>query len=219
MFSWDNVGTIVSVITKGMMWTIIISISSIIIGYIVGLCIGFVRARHIRFLQNIGAFYVWIIRSTPVLVQALYIYFVLPKMFGIHLSHEAAGIICISLNAGAYISEIVRGAILEVPKGQWEAGLSLGMTKAQIVFKLIFPMAFKTSLPALGNQFIITVKDTSILTIIGVAEMTYQAGQYASSTFEFVESYTILATFYLILISVLTFIINVFEQRMGVDAK
>lgn len=199
--------------------TIIISISSIIIGYIVGLCVGFVRARHIRFLQNIGAFYVWIIRSTPVLVQALYIYFVLPKMFGIHLSHEAAGIICISLNAGAYISEIVRGAILEVPKGQWEAGLSLGMTKAQIVFKLIFPMAFKTSLPALGNQFIITVKDTSILTIIGVAEMTYQAGQYASSTFEFVESYTILATFYLILISVLTFIINVFEQRMGVDAK
>ena len=188
MFSWDNVGTIVSVITKGMMWTIIISISSIIIGYIVGLCVGFVRARHIRFLQNIGAFYVWIIRSTPVLVQALYIYFVLPKMFGIHLSHEAAGIICISLNAGAYISEIVRGAILEVPKGQWEAGLSLGMTKAQIVFKLIFPMAFKTSLPALGNQFIITVKDTSILTIIGVAEMTYQAGQYASSTFEFVES-------------------------------
>lgn len=219
MFSWDNVGTIVSVITKGMMWTIIISISSIIIGYIVGLCVGFVRARHIRFLQNIGTFYVWIIRSTPVLVQALYIYFVLPKMFGIHLSHEAAGIICISLNAGAYISEIVRGAILEVPKGQWEAGLSLGMTKAQIVFKLIFPMAFKTSLPALGNQFIITVKDTSILTIIGVAEMTYQAGQYASSTFEFVESYTILATFYLILISVLTFIINVFEQRMGVDAK
>ena len=219
MVSWDNVGTIVSVITKGMMWTIIISISSIIIGYIVGLCVGFVRARHIRFLQNIGAFYVWIIRSTPVLVQALYIYFVLPKMFGIHLSHEAAGIICISLNAGAYISEIVRGAILEVPKGQWEAGLSLGMTKAQIVFKLIFPMAFKTSLPALGNQFIITVKDTSILTIIGVAEMTYQAGQYASSTFEFVESYTILATFYLILISVLTFIINVFEQRMGVDAK
>lgn len=219
MFSWDNVGTIVSVITKGMMWTIIISISSIIIGYIVGLCVGFVRARHIRFLQNIGAFYVWIIRSTPVLVQALYIYFVLPKMFGIHLSHEAAGIICISLNAGAYISEIVRGAILEVPKGQWEAGLSLGMTKAQIVFKLIFPMAFKTSLPALGNQFIITVKDTSILTIIGVVEMTYQAGQYASSTFEFVESYTILATFYLILISVLTFIINVFEQRMGVDAK
>ena len=219
MFSWDNVGTIVSVITKGMMWTIIISISSIIIGYIVGLCVGFVRARHIRFLQNIGAFYVWIIRSTPVLVQALYIYFVLPKMFGIHLSHEAAGIICISLNAGAYISEIVRGAILEVPKGQWEAGLSLGMTKAQIVFKLIFPMAFKTSLPALGNQFIITVKDTSILTIIGVAEMTYQAGQYASSTFEFVESYTILATFYLILISVLTFIINVFELRMGVDEK
>lgn len=219
MFNWAHADIIMGVITKGLVWTIIISISSIIIGYIVGLCVGFVRARHIKILQNIGAFYVWLIRSTPVLVQALYIYFVLPKMFGIHMSHEAAGILCISLNAGAYISEIVRGAILEVPKGQWEAGLSLGMTKAQIVFKLIFPMAFKTSLPALGNQFIITVKDTSILTIIGVAEMTYQAGQYASSTFEFVESYTILAVFYLVLISILTFIVNVFEQRMGVDAK
>lgn len=219
MFNWENAEVIIGVVMQGMMLTVIISISSILIGYLVGLCVGFVRARHIRFLQTIGAFYVWIIRSTPILVQALYIYFVLPKLFGIHLSHEGAGILCVSLNAGAYISEIIRGAILEVPKGQWEAGLSLGMTKAQIVFKLIFPIAFKTSLPALGNQFIITVKDTSILTIIGVAEMTYQAGQYASSTFEFVESYTILAAFYLILISVLTFVINVFERRMGVDAK
>ncbi|WP_301860011.1 amino acid ABC transporter permease [uncultured Megasphaera sp.] len=219
MFSTENLGTIVGVITKGLLWTVVISVSSIIFGYIIGLVTGFSRARHIKILKSISTFYIWIIRSTPILVQALYIYFVVPKVFGVSLSHEAAGILCVSLNAGAYISEIVRGAILEVPKGQWEAGLSLGMTKVQIITKLIFPMAFRTMLPALGNQFIITVKDTSILTIIGVAEMTYQAGQYASSTFEFVESYSVLAIFYLVLISILTFVLNMCEQKMGAGIK
>ena len=156
MFNWEHLDIIVGVVTKGLFWTVVISVTSIIIGYFIGLATGFSRARNIRILKSISAFYVWIIRSTPILVQALYIYFVMPKLFGIHLSHEAAGILCVSLNAGAYISEIVRGAILEVPKGQWEAGMSLGMTKLQIVMKLILPMAFRTMLPALGNQFIIT---------------------------------------------------------------
>ncbi len=219
MFSTAHFGVILGVIAHGLIWTIIISICSIIIGYFIGLVTGFSRARHIKILNSISAFYVWVIRSTPILVQALYIYFVIPKILGIHLSHVAAGIFCVSINAGAYISEIVRGAILEVPKGQWEAGLSLGMTKLQIVRKLILPIAFRTMLPALGNQLIITVKDTSILTIIGVAEMTYQAGQYASSTFEFVESYSILALFYLVLISILSFIVTICEQKMGAGIK
>ena len=219
MFNWEHLDIIVGVVTKGLFWTVVISVTSIVIGYFIGLATGFSRARNIRILKSISAFYVWIIRSTPILVQALYIYFVMPKLFGIYLSHEAAGILCVSLNAGAYISEIVRGAILEVPKGQWEAGMSLGMTKLQIVMKLILPMAFRTMLPALGNQFIITVKDTSILTVIGVAEMTYQAGQYASSNFEFVECYTVLAVFYLVLISLLTVAVNICEQKMGADVK
>ena len=174
MFNWENAPLIIGVVALGLFWTLAISVSSIIIGYIVGLITGFVRARQIKILQTISAVYVWLIRSTPILVQALYIYFVFPKIFGIRLGHEAAGILCVSLNAGAYISEIVRGAILEVPRGQWEAGLSLGMTKLQVVLKLILPLAFRSMLPALGNQFIITVKDTSILTIIGVAEMTLE---------------------------------------------
>ena len=211
MFNWEHLDIIIGVIMKGLFWTVVISVTSIIIGYFIGLATGFSRARNIRILKSIS--------STPILVQALYIYFVMPKLFGLHLSHEAAGILCVSLNAGAYISEIVRGAILEVPKGQWEAGMSLGMTKFQIVMKLILPMAFRTMLPALGNQFIITVKDTSILTVIGVAEMTYQAGQYASSNFEFVESYTVLAVFYLVLISLLTVAVNICEQKMGADVK
>lgn len=219
MFDVESIPAIFDVILKGLLWTVVISLSSIVIGYLIGLGTGFVRSQRIKILAPISAFYVWLIRSTPILVQALYIYFVFPKLFGIHLGHEAAGVLCVSLNAGAYISEIVRGAISEVPKGQWEAGFSLGMTKTQTVLKLILPLAVRSMLPALGNQFIITLKDTSILTIIGVAEMTYQAGQYASSTFNFVESYTILAIFYLILISALTMCIHCFERRMGVGSK
>ena len=215
----EPIGPAANEFAAGARITVLLTLISGTSGIILGVLAGMGKLSKFLPIRWICDFYVWIIRSTPILVQALYIYFVMPKHFGIHLSHEAAGILCVSLNAGAYISEIVRGAILEVPKGQWEAGMSLGMTKLQIVMKLILPMAFRTMLPALGNQFIITVKDTSILTVIGVAEMTYQAGQYASSNFEFVESYTVLAVFYLVLISLLTVAVNICEQKMGADIK
>ena len=93
MFNWEHLDIIVGVVTKGLFWTVVISVTSIVIGYFIGLATGFSRARNIRILKSISAFYVWIIRSTPILVQALYIYFVMPKLFGIHLSHEAAGIL------------------------------------------------------------------------------------------------------------------------------
>ena len=88
MFDWESIPAIIDVITQGLLWTVIISITSIIIGYIIGLATGFARAQHIRFLQTVSSVYVWLIRSTPILVQALYIYFVFPKLFGIRMGHE-----------------------------------------------------------------------------------------------------------------------------------
>ncbi|MEN6412173.1 MAG: amino acid ABC transporter permease, partial [Veillonellales bacterium] len=197
----------------------ILAVLGILAGFIIGVVTGYIRTTQNKVLSVIASFYVWLIRSTPIIVQALYIYFVIPNVLHVTLNREMAGIICISLNAGAYISEIVRGAINDVPKGQWEAGFSLGMNKLQILAHLIFPPAFKSMLPALGNQFIITIKDTSILTVIGVAEMTYQACQYAATSFNLVESYTILALFYLFLISILSVVLSVLENKMGVDRK
>lgn len=219
MFDWDGVMTVFPRIAEGMQLTIYIAVSGIIIGFIIGLITGYIRTTEHCILKKIMSFYVWLVRSTPIIVQALYIYFVLPRILDIPFDRNLAGIICISINAGAYISEIVRGAILSVPRGQWEAGLSLGLSRLQVITHLIFPLAFKNMLPALGNQFIITVKDTSILTVIGVAEMTYQAGQYAATSFNLVESYTTLAVFYLFLISILTVILGLLEKKMGVGTK
>ncbi|MDQ0202632.1 amino acid ABC transporter permease [Pectinatus haikarae] len=219
MFDWSSAIIVFPRIAEGMKITIYIAVSGIVIGFIIGLVTGYIRTTEYKLLKKIMGFYVWLVRSTPIIVQALYIYFVLPRLLDIPFDRNLAGIICISINAGAYISEIVRGAILSVPVGQWEAGFSLGMNRLQVITHLIFPLAFKNMLPALGNQFIITVKDTSILTVIGVAEMTYQAGQYAATSFNLVESYTILALFYLFLISVLSVILNLLEKKMGVGTK
>jgi glutamine transport system permease protein len=199
--------------------TIIIAVLGILVGFIIGVGTGYVRTTKSKVLRLIASFYVWLIRSTPIIVQALYIYFVIPHILHINFNREIAGILCISINASAYISELVRGALNDVPKGQWEAGYSLGMNKLQILIHLIFPPAFKSMLPALGNQFIITIKDTSILTVIGVAEMTYQAGQYAATSFNLVESYTLLALVYLVLISMLTILLNALENKLGVDRR
>lgn len=219
MFDWSSIPIVFPKIVKGLQMTILIAVLGILAGFLIGVCTGYARTTRSKVLSSIAGFYVWIIRSTPIIVQALYIYFVIPRMLDISINREMAGILCISINASAYISEIVRGALNEVPKGQWEAGYSLGMNKFQILFHLIFPPAFKSMLPALGNQFIITIKDTAILTVIGVAEMTYQAGQYAATSFNLVESYTLLALFYLVLISILTILLSALERKMGVDRR
>lgn len=219
MFDWNSIAIVFPRIADGMRLTIFIAVTGIFLGFIIGLVTGYIRTTQYRILRKIASFYVWLVRSTPIIVQALYIYFVLPRILQIPFDRDLAGVICISINAGAYISEIVRGAVLNVPKGQWEAGFSLGLNKIQVLIYLIFPVAFKSMLPALGNQFIITIKDTSILTVIGVAEMTYQAGQYAATSFNLVESYSALAVFYLILISLLTMLLSLLEKKMGAEVK
>lgn len=219
MFNWSCIPIVFPKVIEGLQMTVIIAVLGISIGFIIGVCTGYVRTTQSKVLRFIASFYVWLIRSTPIIVQALYIYFVIPHILHINFNREIAGILCISINASAYISELVRGALNNVPKGQWEAGYSLGMNKLQILVHLIFPPAFKSMLPALGNQFIITIKDTSILTVIGVAEMTYQAGQYAATSFNLVESYTLLAVVYLVLISMLTILLNALENKLGVDKR
>lgn len=148
------------------------------------------------------------------MVQALYLYFAIPMMLQFDISALASGIIAIGLNSGAYISEIVRGAIQSIDLGQNEAGVCLGLSKFQITVSIILPQAIKIMLPSLCNQFIISVKDTSILTVIGVAEMTHQATQAVSSTFRTVEIYTSLALIYLILNTALSFVLSRLERRM-----
>lgn len=214
MFSIATFKVLAPLLLDGLKITILVSICGIGIGFAIGSISGYLLQSQNKISKAICNIYVWIIRGTPIVVQALYIYFVIPKLFNFNLPSTEAGIIVIALNSGAFISEIVRGALSDVDKGQWEAGRSLGMHEFQILIHLIIPPAFRSALPALGNQFITSIKDTSLLTVIVVKEMTQQAMNYASLSFNYVETYTILAIFYLTLISGLVILQKSVERKL-----
>lgn len=212
---WIYAIKVIPTLLKGLKLTMLIAVVGILLGFILGLLVGLVRCGKHNVLYRICGGYVMLIRGTPLMVQALYIYFAIPAMLNFNLPAVTAGIIAIGLNSSAYISEIVRGAVQSVDNGQREAGVCLGLSKLQITISLILPQAFKIMLPSLCNQFIISVKDTSILTVISVAEMTRQATQAVSSTFRTVEIYTSLAIMYFLLNTVLSFILGRVERRIG----
>lgn len=211
---------------NGLKYTILIATIGIVLGFIIGSLTGFALQCKKKLLRAIAYFYIWIIRGTPLLVQALYIYFAVPKIFNISLAivHNnqvivsesvMAGIIAITINSGAFIAEIVRSALESVDKGQWEAGYSLGLSYSQILFHVIVPISLKNITPALFNQFIISVKDTSILAIIVVPEITHQMQNYAITTFKTIPAYTFGALFYLFIISALMILQKFVEKKLN----
>ncbi len=213
-----DVGYAVSILPfllQGFQYTILIAVLGLLFGFTLGVITGICKTTHSRILNVIASFYVGLIRGTPLMVQAIYIYFALPMIFNFNISALAAGIISISVNSGAYISEIVRGAILSVQKGQSEAGMALGMRRTQVMLYVVFPQAFKMMIPSLGNQFIISLKDTSILTIIGVGEMVRQGTMLVSASFKPVEIYTAVALVYLVSILGISQLLKLLEKRMG----
>ena len=199
----------------GLKYTIQIALLGIIFGFFIGSITGFVLQWKSKVLKFIAGVYIWIIRGTPLVVQALYMYYVIPKLLHTDISSYTAGVIVISLNSGAFIAEIVRGALQGVALGQKEAGLSLGLSPKQTLFHIIVPPAFRSMLPALCNHFIIIVKDTALLSMITVNEMTHLAQNYTAMSFQYIPTYTILALFYLVLISVLILLQKYVEKRMG----
>ncbi|WP_057736352.1 amino acid ABC transporter permease [Liquorilactobacillus uvarum] len=215
MFSSQVMHTLVPLLFEGLKITLLVAITGIAIGFIIGCLSGFALQSNNKFAKTISGVYVWVIRGTPVIVQALYVYFVLPKIFNFDLPSNIAGIIVIAINSGAFISEIVRGALMGVDPGQREAGLSLGMSNVHILVHLVIPPAFRSALPALGNQFIMSVKDTSLLTVIVVKEMTQQAMNYASINFDYVNTYSVLALFYLALLSILMLLQKYIENKFN----
>src|SRR5690625_3347898 len=171
----------------GLQWTFLITIVGVAIGFVIGTFTGLGRLSKNKLIFGICTVYVEIIRGTPILVQILFIYFGLSDLFGINLDNMTASVVAIALNAGAYIAEIVRGSVQSIDKGQFEAGDSIGLTKSQTMWHIIWPQAFRRMLPPLGNQFIISLKDTSLFSAIAVNELLYQGRTYASSVFVYFE--------------------------------
>ncbi|HLR93805.1 MAG TPA: amino acid ABC transporter permease, partial [Jiangellaceae bacterium] len=213
-FNWAGVIEFLPALGTGLYYTLLISVVGLVIGFALGAVFGLARLSRFKVVYYIATVYIEVIRGTPVLVQAIWIYFALPLLIQYTLPSLVAGIIVIGLNSGAYIAEIVRGAVQSIEKGQMEAGRSLGMGHHTTMMKVIWPQAFKRMIPPLGNQFIISIKDTSLLSVILVPELIFQGRQIVSNHFNSVEIYTTVAVFYLAITLTLSGILRVMEKRL-----
>lgn len=174
-------------------------------------------------IRYLSGGYVETIRGTPIIVQAMFIYFAFPMLVKLVLDVErfrieafTAAVITIILNAGAYIAEIVRGSVMSVNKGLLEAGLSLGISRFQLIVYVIGPIAFRRMIPPLGNQFIISLKDTSLFIVIGVGELTRQGQEIMASNFRALEIWFTVAIIYLIMTTVLAMSLRHLERKMKI---
>lgn len=187
-----------------------------------GRCYGTQRVINLIF-QKIAVGYIELIRGTPIIVQAMFIYFALPMLIqvvfgikGIRFNALTAAIITIILNAGAYMAEIIRGTVESVDRGLVEAGLSMGISRFQLIRDIIGPIAFKRAIPPLCNQFIISMKDTSLFIVIGVGELTRQGQEIMASNFRALEIWSAVAVCYLIMTAAMAVTLKWLEKRMNI---
>lgn len=192
------------ILKAGLLVTIPLSLVSFAIALVIAVVTALARISTIRTLRYIFGIYVWIFRGTPLLVQLFIVFFGLPNL-GLSLDAWAAAIITFSLNTGAYASESIRASILAIPKGQWEAAESLGMTYPQVLRRVIAPQTVRISLPPVTNDFIDLVKGTSLVASITLADMFMIGQQITARTYEPLLIYSLVAVIYLLFITVLTF--------------
>lgn len=197
--------------------TLQLTIAALFFGIILGMIACFLRISKFKPFNWIATIYIDIIRGTPLLVQAYFLYFGVAQAAGITIATKTAGIIVLSLNAGAYLAEIFRGGINAVNKGQMEAARSLGLSYSKSMFKVVLPQAIRIVIPSVVNQFIITLKDTTIISVIGAPELMKTANIIVARNFRGFEIYAMTALLYFIVIFTLTKISGIIERRLSND--
>lgn len=204
---------------SGLSVTIELAVISLILAVILGIILGIFSISSSKVLKGIAIVYVYIIRGTPLMLQALFLYFGVGQALNIQFDPVVAGIITLTANASAYMAEIFRGGIQAVDKGQMEAARSLGLSYSKAMRKVILPQAIKIMIPSILNQFIVTLKDTSILTVISVRELTESGKIIIARNYMAFEMYAILACMYLIIITALSLISSHIERRSSYGNK
>lgn len=192
--------------------TLMITIVSLAIASVIGLIVALMKLSNLRILNLTANVYIGVIRGTPLIVQIMWLYFGITQF--VVLTAFWAGGIALAIHSGAYIAEIFRGSIQSIEKGQMEAAESLGMTKWLAMRRIILPQAFKRAIPPLGNQFIIGLKDSSLVAFIGISEIFSLSMSQAAATFRQLEFYTIAGVYYLVLVVIFTIIVNKIEKRL-----
>lgn len=211
---------------KGVQVTILLAIVGTIVGLIIGAIIGMYRCIPVKEYTPLPAkilyktglvvfrIYIEVFRSTPMMVQAMIIFYGFAWVTGIRVDPIKAGLVIISINTGAYMAEIVRGGITSVEKGQYEAAHSVGLSHWQTMGGVVMPQAIRNIMPMIGNEFIINMKDSCVLSVISVTEVFFMAKSAAGATFETFPAYFVAMVIYLILTLITSFFINRIEKRM-----
>ena len=192
--------------------TIPLTAASFVLGLALALVVALMRLSPVRVVSGIASVYVSIIRGTPLLLQLFLIYYGLPSV-GVQFDPFPAAIIALSLNVGGYAAEVIRAAILSVPKGQWEAASTIGMGYTTTLRKVVLPQATRNAIPPLSNTLISLVKDTSLASTVQVGELMRKAQEVAAPTFQFFELYAVAAAYYWVVCHLLSLVQNRLEKR------
>lgn len=203
------------VLMKGAVITIELTVLTLIFGTIIGVIGALFKTSKYKVLNLIASFYTWIVRGTPMLLQIFIIYFGLPSI-GIQMEAMTAGVLALSINCGAYMTEIIRGGIQSVDKGQFEAAKTLGLSYGETMRYVIIPQTIRIILPSVGNEFITINKDTSIVSTITLVELMRSAQVIASSSFRAMDIYLLAGIFYLAMTTVLTSLFSLIEKKVSV---
>ena len=204
--------------------TLFISILGTLIGSLIGLIIGVIRtipvpekgAKRIflKVINGILSAYIEFFRGTPMIVQAMVIYYGSALAFNIDVNKIVAGLFIVSINTGAYMAEIVRGGIVSIDKGQFEAAQAIGMNHFQTMINVVLPQVVRNILPATGNEFVINIKDTSVLNVISVSELFFQTKSIAGNNFRYFESFFVACILYFIMTFTITRILRYLEKKL-----
>nr|WP_060203634.1 amino acid ABC transporter permease [Sporosarcina koreensis] len=202
---------------KAALVTLKITAIAIVLGTVFGIIFALMKISRSKILQTIANLYITLIRGTPLIVQIMFLYYGITSI--VVLSNFWAGAIALGVHNGAYIAEVFRGAIQGVDRGQREASLALGMNRTQAMRRIIFPQALRSAIPPLGNQFIITLKDSSLVYVIGVTELFGLANREAAASFLPFETFLVVGMYYLVLVLIFTGLLKLYENRLNVDGS
>jgi len=213
-----------SMFLRGAGVTLLISMVGTIIGFFIGIIVGVIRTIpspegkvkriFVKILNAILFVYIELFRGTPMIVQAMVIYYGSALAFGMNMNRLYAAILIVSINTGAYMAEIIRGGILSIDKGQFEAAHAIGMTHFQTMVNIILPQAIRNILPSIGNEFVINIKDTSVLNVISVTELYFQTKSVSGNNFRYFESFFVACVLYFIMTFTVTRILRYIEKRL-----
>ena len=223
MLNFDFLGKYWPMFLQGSELTLVISIIGVVIGFLIGLLLVLMRMSNLKILNWIAGIYVSIVRGTPSMIQVLLIYYILSKslpipqvqVLGSGLDRIIPGALALGLNSGAYTSEIFRSGIISIPAGQTEAGLSLGMSRHDTLFEIVLPQALRNTLPAMGNEFITLIKESSVLFYIGVQEVTAESLGVGGTLYNFIPPLIVAAVIYFVITQALALLLNWLEKRMS----